>query len=852
MQRGQCARRPRAAAERRQGAYLVCTARSTLRKLLPEPYALSFAQVDGNGSVQGSDSVISVATHPMVPCGTIALEEAQRHNLHLVTGEKFQFTPYQSRRFAASSALAGDREALVDLTLEVRLRYELQSAQNGGHRAVAAQSHSLSQTDPEEPEDGDEHREKENVAHNQQQQDTGGLHGELPQAPVGQAGGALPATCTLREEEVVSAFLRLCASHYVAVGELVLFPVHGEWLVARVTEANNLSREDREDQIVYHCFRGRVTTETLVHAFVDDRSTTHLHCSNSTENSLRKLYLTSSGEPSPEQALDSSERSSKANSSAAAGMHTNLYVNVITNDGEYFPVKKKLLRPCIALTSTVQVYNRLWRSHAERSLRQRGDQGVTLMPLSGCMAEPEQAGACGQATGRTSKYDFDINRTGDLLAAANVLRLRGLQELCEKKQGAFKARIRYYSFEEVVRKNSDEGQCLLLLDGMVLDVLDWLSEHPGGNTIIPSQALNKDCSTFFELYHVSRESFMYIKQFYVGELVEEDVEKVPCEHPVRAFDKSTSHRLAKLSVRAAHGQLAVRGLHGATARVHGSLSDQPQGGKPLGSSSGLSACRNANPSSLLSAGRAVLLCLLRFLKRASSAASRASRSGRRSCGATTQSRFSGKELKNCALFQASRGGCRSVFDKRGIRADPSSWTAQIFSNERHIPVSDIELRQPSVGLRFATFSIHCAQNRCMHFIIVRVSSRNPRHIGHLPRRIAWAGSAGEALRTTRSETAASRLLTAARYASRRGVRRGTPPSPPAERRPPRPGANRSPRPLPASHSSRTGPATSFATPPARSTSLSRFSMPSLATPRDARAVSWLRPQTDEDVYNTFT
>jgi len=534
-------------------------------------------KVDGNGSVQGSDSVISVATHPMVPCGTIALEEAQRHNLHLVTGEKFQFTPYQSRRFAASSALAGDREALVDLTLEVRLRYELQSAQNGGHRAVAAQSHSLSQTDPEEPEDGDEHREKENVAHNQQQQDTGGLHGELPQAPVGQAGGALPATCTLREEEVVSAFLRLCASHYVAVGELVLFPVHGEWLVARVTEANNLSREDREDQIVYHCFRGRVTTETLVHAFVDDRSTTHLHCSNSTENSLRKLYLTSSGEPSPEQALDSSERSSKANSSAAAGMHTNLYVNVITNDGEYFPVKKKLLRPCIALTSTVQ------------SKQEHADVFVDIACdiFDKCLVYLEA-----EATGRTSKYDFDINRTGDLLAAANVLRLRGLQELCEKKQGAFKARIRYYSFEEVVRKNSDEGQCLLLLDGMVLDVLDWLSEHPGGNTIIPSQALNKDCSTFFELYHVSRESFMYIKQFYVGELVEEDVEKVPCEHPVRAFDKSTSHRLAKLSVRAAHGQLAVRGLHGATARVHGSLSDQPQGGKPLGSSSGLSACRN--------------------------------------------------------------------------------------------------------------------------------------------------------------------------------------------------------------------------------------------------------------------
>ena len=47
------------------------------------------------------------------------------------------------------------------------------------------------------------------------------------------------------------------------------------------------------------------------------------------------------------------------------------------------------------------------------------------------------------------------------------------------------------------------------------------------------KALNIDCSTFFELYHVSRESFMYIKQFYVGEVTEEDIEKVPCEHAVR-------------------------------------------------------------------------------------------------------------------------------------------------------------------------------------------------------------------------------------------------------------------------------------------------------------------------------
>ncbi len=54
--------------------------------------------------------------------------------------------------------------------------------------------------------------------------------------------------------------------------------------------------------------------------------------------------------------------------------------------------------------------------------------------------------------------------------------------------------------------------------GMVLDVTRWLPEHPGGATIIPKQSLNLDCARFFEVYHSSRESFLYLREFYVGEL----------------------------------------------------------------------------------------------------------------------------------------------------------------------------------------------------------------------------------------------------------------------------------------------------------------------------------------------
>jgi cytochrome b involved in lipid metabolism len=70
-------------------------------------------------------------------------------------------------------------------------------------------------------------------------------------------------------------------------------------------------------------------------------------------------------------------------------------------------------------------------------------------------------------------------------------------------------------------------QAWLLLDGMVLDVTRWLPEHPGGATIIPAQGLNCDCSRFFELYHASRESFLYLQEFYIGELLPSEGAAVP-------------------------------------------------------------------------------------------------------------------------------------------------------------------------------------------------------------------------------------------------------------------------------------------------------------------------------------
>ena len=63
-----------------------------------------------------------------------------------------------------------------------------------------------------------------------------------------------------------------------------------------------------------------------------------------------------------------------------------------------------------------------------------------------------------------------------------------------------------------------------MVGGMVLDVKRWLPEHPGGDRIIPAQSLNQEAARHFELYHSSRESFLYLKHFYVGEVARQDRE----------------------------------------------------------------------------------------------------------------------------------------------------------------------------------------------------------------------------------------------------------------------------------------------------------------------------------------
>lgn len=65
-----------------------------------------------------------------------------------------------------------------------------------------------------------------------------------------------------------------------------------------------------------------------------------------------------------------------------------------------------------------------------------------------------------------------------VVQAAEVLGLRSLEERCREQLGSRAAAVRVHRLEEVVARNA-EGNCWLVLDGMVLDVTRWVQRGGG-------------------------------------------------------------------------------------------------------------------------------------------------------------------------------------------------------------------------------------------------------------------------------------------------------------------------------------------------------------------------------------
>lgn len=254
-------------------------------------------------------------------------------------------------------------------------------------------------------------------------------------------------------------------------------------------------------------------------------------------------------------------------------------VQIQTSDDEIFPVKRRLLTPCLALTSVVQAGRGKYKGDREAPLpasttvtpEDNKNNAITTRTATATSptsqggpststkeVEQEQQGqeqvvvpisldACTfdrvllylEHEARGEEFRFDPLIASELLVAAITLKLDGLQRCCERVLGSFQERVRRtpIRFEEVKRRNDagtaaaaitgKRSETLLIMSGMVLDITRWIDEHPGGSTIIPNQALNIDCTVFFEIYHASRQSFLYLKEFYIGELAVEDIPNVP-------------------------------------------------------------------------------------------------------------------------------------------------------------------------------------------------------------------------------------------------------------------------------------------------------------------------------------
>ncbi|CAK4628155.1 unnamed protein product [Aphanomyces euteiches] len=197
-------------------------------------------------------------------------------------------------------------------------------------------------------------------------------------------------------------------------------------------------------------------------------------------------------------------------------------VDVWTSDDEMFPVKKKLLWPCIKLTSAVMAGHGI---HKDSESVVHVD--VDCLTFDRVLLYLEHA-----ALHPDEPFQFDPHFTDGLLHAARTLGCQGLEDLCRMKMGEFESRVRKQaiSYNYVVERNLVGNEFWLIMDGMVLDITRWLPEHPGGSELIPKEALNVDCVGMFEVFHASKASFRYLKQFYIGELGATDKALCPNGH----------------------------------------------------------------------------------------------------------------------------------------------------------------------------------------------------------------------------------------------------------------------------------------------------------------------------------
>ena len=205
-------------------------------------------------------------------------------------------------------------------------------------------------------------------------------------------------------------------------------------------------------------------------------------------------------------------------------------IHITTSDDEWFPVRRILLAPCIKLTKYVQRGKGIYKNDLEDINNKEGtltrspdapESGIHCrVDIDCCTFDRVLVFIMSQLYPKEYKFALELSELNALSHAAEELGLLSLSDLCNSQLSSFASRVRkdkYIRFNEIEKRNQN-NELLIIIDGMVLDITRWIDEHPGGPSIIPSQALNIDCTCFFEMYHISSASFLYLKSFYIGEL----------------------------------------------------------------------------------------------------------------------------------------------------------------------------------------------------------------------------------------------------------------------------------------------------------------------------------------------
>ncbi|KAE8883357.1 hypothetical protein PF005_g83 [Phytophthora fragariae] len=307
-----------------------------------------------------------------------------------------------------------------------------------------------------------------------------------------------PAPIVTDAQEFATAFAKFMWQRVLTEHERIVMPYKdGRSYFVRVVEID-AEDEDETEFTMPDSYRGRVDEDVQV--FVSSEGSSSVF-------ELRNATVVSDA--------------------GLASMRSDV-VTVLTNDEEEFPVKKKLLFPCIKLSSAV-----LSGKGVHRDASTTIDVDVDCCTLDRVLLYLEH-----EARNDGTEFQFDPAVTEDLLAAAITVGCIGLQEVCQRRFGEFETRVRKEAirWEEVVRRNKS-GEVWLVMQGMVLDITRWIPEHPGGSELIAQEAMNVDSTVMFEIYHASRQSFRYLKQFYIGELSEFDLAAMPKtrEQPSEAF-----------------------------------------------------------------------------------------------------------------------------------------------------------------------------------------------------------------------------------------------------------------------------------------------------------------------------